>query len=265
MISNILNILNNFIDRIVKFLENRFYIRKILRKSNLYIKINRKIHYLRLIRFNSQFIKKNDLCFDIGANVGEKTKVFFKLGAKVISVEPQKRCLQKLYEQFGKNKNVVIIGKAVGEEEGFGKLYIAEHFHPLTTLSDKWTTDGPFAKRVKYSKTQKVPITTLDNLIQLYGIPKFIKIDVEGYEVEVIKGLTQKIPYLCFEVARNLIDNLKACLDHLLSIGPYKTNFVIGEKENFYLSRWVSSKKLTEVLNSLGDKLIFGDIYVKFL
>lgn len=37
-----------------------------------------------------QFIKKNDLCFDIGANEGDQTSLFLELGAKVVSVEPQR-------------------------------------------------------------------------------------------------------------------------------------------------------------------------------
>lgn len=45
------------------------------------------------MRFYEQFIRPNDICFDIGANMGNRTEVFLKLGAKVIAVEPQSECV----------------------------------------------------------------------------------------------------------------------------------------------------------------------------
>ncbi len=47
-------------------------------------------------RFYSELIKKNDLCFDIGANIGSKSKLFIKTGAKVIAFEPQSSCFEVL-------------------------------------------------------------------------------------------------------------------------------------------------------------------------
>ena len=46
----------------------------------------------------------------------------------------------------------------------------------------------------------RVPVTTLDQLILRYGRPYYCKVDVEGYEVEVFRGLTQPIPMISFEI-----------------------------------------------------------------
>jgi len=81
-------------------------------------------NYLKMSNFLSQFIKKGDLCYDIGANIGYFTKVFLLLGARVISIEPQENNIQRLYDVFNKNKKVIIIPKAVGEKIGSAEMTI---------------------------------------------------------------------------------------------------------------------------------------------
>ena len=166
---------------------------------------------------------------------------------------------------FRKNKNVNIVGKAVGAKEGFRELYICDYYHQLSTLSNKWKAKSGLSTEFKWSKTQRVAVITLDSLIQLYGLPKFCKIDVEGFELEVLKGLTKTIPFLCFEFTKIFFNDAKKCINHLLSLGLAKFNFVIGEAEKLKLSEWVSQDKLYEFLNSIEENLLFGDIYVKFL
>ena len=50
-------------------------------------------HHKEALHFYSQFIKKKDLCFDVGTNIGSRTELFLELGAKIICIEPQKACL----------------------------------------------------------------------------------------------------------------------------------------------------------------------------
>ncbi|MGZ5486530.1 MAG: FkbM family methyltransferase, partial [Nitrososphaeraceae archaeon] len=66
--------------------------------------VNRK----KLLRFYSRFIKKDDLCFDIGANFGRRTEIFLKLGARVVAVEPQDTCMKELQKKYGNNKKVIL-------------------------------------------------------------------------------------------------------------------------------------------------------------
>ena len=66
----------------------------------------------------AQFIKRGDLCFDIGAHVGNRLRVWDALGAHMIAVEPQpalQRCLQRL---FGNNPRVVLVDQAIGAAPG---------------------------------------------------------------------------------------------------------------------------------------------------
>ncbi len=89
---------------------------------------------LRSILFYSQFIKKKSLCFDIGANIGRKTRQFLLCGAKVIAVEAQKKCIDILKRNFKNNKNVKSLHNAVGSEIGEGNIFICDAGSELSTF-----------------------------------------------------------------------------------------------------------------------------------
>ncbi|MHC4105777.1 MAG: FkbM family methyltransferase, partial [Planctomycetota bacterium] len=67
-----------------------------------------------LMNFYKQFINETDLCFDVGGNLGEYTRVFIGLGAKVICVEPQVECQKHLRRWLGNNSNITIVEAALG-------------------------------------------------------------------------------------------------------------------------------------------------------
>lgn len=217
------------------------------------------------LNFYSQFIGKDDLCFDIGANVGNKTKLFLKSGAKVVAVEPQKNCCRKMQRLYGTNENLIVINKGLADKPGYLDLSICDRYNGLSTMSEKWEKEGRFAHKYKWTKTQKVPVTTLDNLIAEYGLPKFCKIDVEESEPLVLKGLTKPIPYISFEFHREFFDNTKKCINHLLFLGSAGFNCAIGESRELLFPNWVSAAELYNRLGVIEDEDLWGDIYVKFV
>ncbi len=219
--------------------------------------------YLKRKAFYSQFIKKDDLCFDIGANLGEHIQYFLCSGANVIAVEPQGRCLTILNQRYGKDKKLKIVGKAVGEEKKKKEFYLCDEISTLSTFSDKWKTEGRFSTKYHWSKNQKVEMITLDQLILEFGKPKFCKIDVEGYELNVLKGLTTKIPYLSFEFTREFFEDAKKCINYLMSLGNVKFNFVAINPFEFFLSNWVLPELLYNAIDSIDNEFLNGDIYAK--
>ena len=215
--------------------------------------------------FYGQFIKSNDLCFDVGANIGNRTKVFLALGAKVVAVEPQSDCVKMLTLRF-KNR-ITIVQKALGQKDGDGVIYIGES-SAISSLSKDWISAVASArfKGKKWNTEQKVDITTLDKLISTYGRPAFCKIDVEGYEQEVLKGLTSRIPFLSFEYAvPERINEITNCLNELDRVGQYVCNYTIGEKMEFKLADWVSREELISYVKLVAAKQTFGDIYIHFV
>jgi hypothetical protein len=102
----------------------------------------------------------------------------------------------------------------------------------------------------------------MDKLIRVFGIPTFCKVDVEGYEQEVLKGLTQRIPVLSFEYAvpERLI-GITNCLNELDRIGGYLCNYTIGERMEFNLTDWVGREEQVVHMNQVAARQTYGDIY----
>ncbi|MBY9007049.1 MAG: FkbM family methyltransferase [Candidatus Lokiarchaeota archaeon] len=244
---------------------------KILKKFKIYIPIKRfifnKITTLsqETIDFFSQFIDKGDLCFDIGAWEGELVQIFLKLGAKIVAVEPQERCVEKLQIYFGNNENVKIYQKALGEKHDFGKIALCDNKTQLSSLSSRFVSESRFANRCKWTKHQPIEIITLDSLIQKYGVPKFCKIDVEGYEKNVLKGLSHPIQYLSFEYIEEFSDVVKECCDMLSNIGEVRFNIIQHSGESLIFEKWLETEEFLNQLSSNKYNISSGDIYANFI
>ena len=109
-----------------------------------------------------------------------------------------------------------------------------------------------------------IPVTTLDNLIDEFGMPIFCKIDVEGFELQVLKGLSFPIKYISFEFTREFFDDMKLCINYLLSLGYKQFNCSFKEFAKMYLESWNKADVLCQKLELLDDSLLWGDIYAKF-
>ncbi len=110
-----------------------------------------------------------------------------------------------------------------------------------------------------------VPMTTLDQLIELYGIPTFVKVDVEGFEHEVIAGLSRPLNYISLEFIPEFIDSIFRCIGHLESLGEVFFNYSMGESMQLALDKYVTSEEIKDILNGYKhDSMVFGDVYCQF-
>jgi FkbM family methyltransferase len=215
--------------------------------------------------FYRQFISQGDLCFDVGANSGDKTEVFLGLGARVVAVEPQAKCAGILRNKFGHNPNCVIVDKALGASEGKGIMYLNDS-DVLSTLSTEWIgrmqESGRFQGAL-WRNHISVPITSLDRLIELHGVPAFCKIDVEGYEWHVLQGLSRPLPALSIEFAEETIHNSVRCINRLQELGDYEFNCAKGVDTSLELGQWVDSATICSHLGQRTGSFMWGDIYAR--
>jgi FkbM family methyltransferase len=226
---------------------------------------NRSEYQSNADKFYGQFIQNGDLCFDIGANVGARAKIFRRLGAKVICLEPQKECLKVLNSTFKNDNNVKIIGSAVGEKVGTAQLTMSIHNDLIASLSDKYVKESRFSGDFDDSKTQEVSVTTLDDLISKYGKPKFCKIDVEGFELEVLKGLSQPLHYVSLEFAKEFLDDTQKCLSILSSLGAKRFTYSEGDSLALFSANWHSSSEaLMQKMRKHQNDDFWGDVYISF-
>ena len=215
--------------------------------------------------FYAHWIRAGDLVFDVGAHRGNRTELFAALGARVVCLEPQRSCAQHLSRRFRNNPNVIIVPKGVGEKDGTAQLSVCEGATTISTLSNKWKTEGRFAVTHRWTTYETIPLTTLDALIDRYGAPKFCKIDVEGSEEAVLRGLSRALPCLSFEFTREFFSDAQRCMERLSALGPTEFNCSIGESMRLFLPAWVSSERLSDTLQSSEDRLLWGDIYARSL
>jgi len=216
-------------------------------------------------KFYSQFIQPGDLCFDVGANIGNRTVIFLELGAKVVAIEPQKECYEKLTKRFG--DSIDLVKKGLGEKESLEKLYVSE----LSAISSfsKEHVDVMKEDRFKgtnWNHTVDIEMTTMDNLIDRFGTPVFCKIDVEGYEYDVLKGLSKPLKTLSLEyiVPENL-QVLIDCITHLKSLGDVECNYSYAEKMSMSLDAWLSGEEMIQYIQTKAFiDTSWGDIYVRF-
>ena len=254
----------NFIKRIFKEGPDYSYLLKYKNIRNLRI-LSQEDE--RRLKFYKHFIKPNDLVFDVGANMGNRTKIFLMLNAKVVAFEPQKMCAEFLESAFKREKNFTLIKKALGAKNGEAEMFIANE-HTISTLSKNWVTatkeSGRFRQNT-WNKKQLVKITTLDNIIKQFGVPSFIKIDVEGYEYEVLSGISIPINYISIEFASENIENTYKCIEHMNSISDVLFQIVSGEDTIFYLPEWIPGEELKNRLSDIinQDSLAWGDIYIR--
>jgi len=139
-------------------------------------------HAIKLIK---KLIKKGDVCWDVGANIGFYTCLFSKLvggNGAVVAFEPLSSAFSYLKSniEINKLKNVRLINKAISDMKGprtifFESLELAEGTATLKQYGNK-------------NITETVEVDCIDGIYKSIPLPDFIKMDVENCEIEVFKG-----------------------------------------------------------------------------
>lgn len=216
--------------------------------------------------FYRQFISPGAVCFDIGAHVGNRISSWLALGAKVVALEPQPDCLRVLRLLYGRHPRVRLLDQAVGERAGRLKLKVSSRTPTVSSLSREWinevTRDPRFAS-IEWDHELEVEVQTLDGLIAQHGVPAFCKIDVEGYELEVLNGLSQPLPAVSFEYIPVAKERAVACVERLAQLGRYRFRPSPVETMKWATAEWLSVEQVTRYLRELKLDQGSGDVYAR--
>jgi FkbM family methyltransferase len=222
-----------------------------------------------LRRLYGAHVGPGDLVFDVGAHLGDRSAAFSALGARVVALEPQPDVRRWLSRLVGGRRGVTVRAEAVGRAPGTARLAVSHRTPTVSSLAERWRTALPEAnpsfQKVHWEEMIEVPVTTLDALIGTYGLPRFCKIDVEGFEAEVLAGLSRPVPGLSFEFVAGALDVPIACVRRLGELGRYEFNWVRGEERRYTSERWMGMDEIVRWLEGGAGGIPSGDVYARLL
>ncbi|TQM91647.1 FkbM family methyltransferase [Roseinatronobacter monicus] len=217
-----------------------------------------------LRRFYRDLLRPGDLAFDIGAHVGTRARAMRAAGARVVALEPQAPFSGFL--RLTLPQDIRLVEAAAGAAEALAQMAVSSRHPTVSSLKSGFSeTAGaaPGFEHVRWDSVQQVQVTTLDKLIAEEGLPRYIKIDVEGFELEVLSGLSQPVEMLSVEYLPGLPDLTFSVIERLLELGPYRFNPVRGESGAFLWDDWRDAASTKNWLRSLPSDAVSGDLYAR--
>ncbi|MBP7002812.1 FkbM family methyltransferase [Amaricoccus sp.] len=217
-----------------------------------------------LARFYATMVRPGDLAFDVGAHAGNRSHALVRAGARVVALEPQAAFHAFLARDLP--PSVTLLRAAAGPAPGEATLRVSRLHPTLASIApgfaERMGAAAGFA-HVAWDAEETAPVVTLDALIATHGLPRLVKIDVEGYEAEVLAGLSRPVDWLSFEYLPAALDLAYACIERLEALAPRRYNLVVGERLAFALPAWLDAAAFRSALMAAARDGRSGDVYAR--
>lgn len=217
-----------------------------------------------LRRFYRDLLRPGDLVFDVGAHVGTRARAMRAAGARVVALEPQEPFSTFLRRTLP--RDIRLVEAAAGGVETVAEMAVSSLHPTVSSLKAGFADEAgsaPGFGHVRWDRVQRVHVTTLDRLIAAEGLPRYVKIDVEGFELEVLSGLSQPVEMVSVEYLPGLPDLTLSVIDRLQQLGSYRFNPVRGESGRFLWDDWRDAESTRTWLKGLAADGPSGDLYAR--
>jgi FkbM family methyltransferase len=217
----------------------------------------------RMRAFYAAIVTKGDLCFDVGAHLGNRTRVLAELGCKVVAVEPHPYLARYLREKVARSSNVFVEEAAVASLAGVATLYYQPRNLTISSLKLDWPEKltGHNSPSSGFSEGVTVAAVTLTDLIAKHGTPKSLKLDIEGADVDVLQTLPQPLAVISFEHVPHLAKQTAEAIEILEKLARYRFNYFPRETHRFRLRSAVGGDELLEFLRKPSERKWSGDVF----
>ena len=203
------------------------------------------------------------ILYDIGGNKGAYTDTNIKKFDKCIIVETNPCLAKKLNEKYRTNTAIHVVEAIVSNKET--ETFYISNSDSLSTSDTEWITQSRFANNYIWTPIEGIKTVSLDTLITMYGEPTLLKIDVEGYEYNVLQSLSKKVKLLCFEWAEEKKEKILLSLEYLLKQNYTRFFIQIEDKYDYVVndSEWYDFKTIYDIMDKcdINRKSYWGMIW----
>lgn len=169
---------------------------------------------------------------DVGANHGKMTQKYLDAGFIVVAIEPNIVLANELENKF-KEKDVFVFPCVCSSESYKFINFSISNADTISTCSNKWKKEGRFAGQYSWAAPKQIETIALQDILNILKINGkeiyLIKVDVEGNEEDVLLGLKEPIPFICFEWTEEFFDDAKKCVKILIDLGYNDFALLDGE------------------------------------
>ncbi len=204
-------------------------------------------------KFYNNFIGNSDFAITIGDSNGNISEVLLQLGALVLVVEPLPENFEYAEKKLKSYPQTILLHEDIG---AFNAQFTYNEAYEKNIL--------PYSSNLTVAANQSVvKIRTIDELIREYGLPAFIKINANGFENEVLKGLNSPILLVSVSFYSYLHHKTTENIRRFMAIGDYEFNWILNEEAKFQSKEWLSAKELNTSMSDFTQARFSGEIFAR--